>query len=122
MNRNVERKAEEALERAGIKAAPVDPRIVAEALGIKVTFKVFEGDLSGALMRPAGADAVIAVQTSHPRNRKRFSIAHEIGHFWLDHSGELFVDRMVVNRRDVRSSHAIDPQEIPTRTLSRRRC
>ncbi len=72
MNRNVERKAEETLEQTGVDALPVDPEKVAKALGIRVTYKEFQGDLSGALMRPKDGDAVIAVQASHAKNRQRF--------------------------------------------------
>jgi Zn-dependent peptidase ImmA (M78 family) len=112
MGRNVEEKAEELLAQTGIDSVPVDLERIAGHLGIKIRLKVFEGDLSGVLMRPKAGDPVIAINRSHNKKRQRFSLAHEIAHFQLGHAGELFVDQMVLNRRDVRSSYAIDPQEI----------
>jgi Zn-dependent peptidase ImmA (M78 family) len=48
----------------------------------------------------------------HASVRQRFTIAHEIGHFYLRHVGEIFVEEHVLNKRDGRSSYAIDPKEI----------
>ena len=55
---------------------------------------------------------VIGVNSIHPRNRQRFTIAHECGHLML-HKAEVHVDRRLhVHRRDVVSSMAVDPDEI----------
>lgn len=96
---------------AGETHIPVDPSAVAAHLGARVTVEDFSDDLSGVLIRK-GPSATIAVSTSDGPLRRRFTIAHECGHLALEHRGEIFVDKQVVNRRDGNSSLAIDHQEI----------
>lgn len=107
----VEETAESLLNRLNCKVAPVDPAMIARSLGIVVREEPFDGDLSGVLMRTPDQVFICANVAHHP-NRKRFTIAHELGHFALGHKGDMFVDEMVFNKRDGRSSIAIDPKEI----------
>lgn len=111
MNPLIEDKASSTLDQLNLSHIPVDPAAVASRLGLTVRFEQFSDDLSGVLMRkPEGT--IVAVNTYHVPARQRFTIAHEIGHFVLQHKGDLFVDQTVLNRRDGRSSYAIDAQEI----------
>lgn len=109
--RRIEEKARVLLEQAGQTKAPIDPEKVAEWLEIKVERLPFEEDLSGILVRNT-KQTVIGINKRNSAVRQRFTIAHEIGHFVLEHRGEMFVDEAVVNKRDGRSSIAVDPQEI----------
>lgn len=111
MNPYVKHKAEELLTAVGVWEAPIDPTTIARYLGIEVRSEYFVGSLSGVLMRRDG-NAVIAVNASDSNKRQRFTIAHEIGHFALNHKGDVFVDHTLLNRRDNRSAAAIDSQEI----------
>jgi hypothetical protein len=66
---------------------PVDLHAIARDLGIAV-FAVPLGDrISGQLMRDprrgGSSGFVIYVNSLHPRNRQRFTLAHEIAHFVL---------------------------------------
>lgn len=111
MNSSIEDKAVAALEQLNLTCIPIDPAFVASRLGLSVRFESFSDDLSGVLMRkPEGS--IVAVNSTHGIARQRFTIAHEIGHYVLQHKGDLFVDQTVLNRRDGRSSYAIDFQEI----------
>lgn len=113
MNKRIEKEATKVLVHSGqINEPPVDPVTVANFLGLSVVYENFSDGLSGVLVRKAGASPTIIISNSDSINRQRFSIAHECGHFVLNHSGELFVDNFVLNRRDVRSSYAIDSKEI----------
>lgn len=56
-----------------------------------VRYSPFEGELAGMLVRGDG-QIVIGVNSLHPLNRQRFTIAHECGHLLL-HKGEFHVDR-----------------------------
>lgn len=111
MNPSIEDQATHTLDQLNLTTIPVDPASVANRLGLTVRFEQFSDDLSGVLMRKSEG-TVIAVNTYHAPARQRFTIAHEIGHFVLQHKGDLFVDQTVLNRRDGRSSYAIDSQEI----------
>ncbi|WP_372360429.1 ImmA/IrrE family metallo-endopeptidase [Xanthomonas axonopodis pv. poinsettiicola] len=74
------------LAEAGLLTVPVNILAVAEFLGLEVIEEPMDDDLSGYLEKRSGA-WVVGVNSFHHRNRKRFTIAHEIAHFVL-HSGE----------------------------------
>ncbi|WP_267106123.1 ImmA/IrrE family metallo-endopeptidase [Xanthomonas sacchari] len=74
------------LAEAGLLVVPVNILAVAEFLGLEVVEEPMDDDLSGYLEKRSGA-WVVGVNSLHHRNRKRFTIAHEIAHFVL-HSGE----------------------------------
>lgn len=107
----IEERAESIRMQAGLESAPIRPEKVASFLGISVEYEPFSDDLSGVLMRK-GQTSVIAVNRKHSATRQAFSVAHEIGHHCLEHTGELFVDKVSINKRDRSSSLAVDPQEI----------
>lgn len=73
--------AEVLIKELGIDSLPVDPAAIAELLGILVQPKTAPGGVSGMLVR-LGNDFAIGYAT-HIDNEgfKRFSIAHEIGHY-----------------------------------------
>lgn len=62
--------------------APVDVRALAFDLGIKVVDKDLEDATSGSIEKKDG-QYVITVNMNHSENRKRFTIAHELGHFLM---------------------------------------
>jgi Zn-dependent peptidase ImmA (M78 family) len=109
--RRVAEKAYTLLKTQGMDHPPINPSDIAKNLGIKIERAAFSDDLSGVLMRSDGS-AIIALNKSHHKVRQRFTIAHELGHFVLNHKGDMFIDQKVLNKRDGRSSIAIDPQEI----------
>lgn len=75
-----ERKAQEALAKAGITGPPVNPIAVAKALGYSVYWNRFEDRrIHGSVTFDKGK-ARIDVDERDPLNRRRFTIAHEIGH------------------------------------------
>lgn len=60
---------------------PVDPVWIAKQLGIDVIEAELPDDVSGALIKEANQDPVIILSKSDSKNRKRFSCAHELGHY-----------------------------------------
>ena len=92
--RYIRRLVDELLARTGVTGAPVPVVGIAKALGVQVRRQRAEPDLSGFLLRDAGGPrAIIGVNSQHHQNRRRFTVAHELGHFLL-HAGErLHVDR-----------------------------
>jgi Zn-dependent peptidase ImmA (M78 family) len=104
-------KANALLQRLNVHAPPIDPELIAASLGIPVDKLPFSPELSGVLVRSPERTA-IGINKNHPKKRQRFSIAHELGHYVLEHKGELFVDQTVLNKRDEKSQIAVDPQEI----------
>ena len=66
---------------------PVDLNAVAGRLGIEVCEREFVGEVDGLYLRLPDAPPVIAINNLYtkPPSRKRFTLAHEIGHHLLGH-------------------------------------
>lgn len=95
-----EQQATALLESFGSTAAPVPVEQIAIAQGAQITYEVFDGQVSGMLIRD-GNRAIIGVNSSHAPVRQRFTIAHEIGHLMMHEGTPVFVDRLIrVDRRD----------------------
>ncbi|HEX3448735.1 MAG TPA: ImmA/IrrE family metallo-endopeptidase [Isosphaeraceae bacterium] len=84
-----------------VREAPVDVELIARGLEAGVVYRPFEGDVSGMVYRNR-REKVIGVNSSHPQNRQRFTVAHEIGHLVLHKGQPVFVDSFEgrINWRD----------------------
>jgi Zn-dependent peptidase ImmA (M78 family) len=101
------------LEEAQISAPPVDLHVVAELAGATVVDEPFNDDaFSGFLLRSPGAKPVIGVNSDHPLNRKRFTLAHEIGHLMLHPRDGVHYDKQLVQLRHASTPSASDVEEI----------
>ncbi len=104
--------AERLLRELGIDGPPVAPELIAEKLGIVVVIQEMDPEVSGMLVRD-GDERVIGVNKRHPLARRRFTIAHEVGHLELHRGRALILDTPVrVNFRDRVSSLATDREEV----------
>lgn len=83
--------ANELLKAAGVEEPPVDVYGLAAACGAIVLDHPFDDDLSGLLVELDGG-AGIGVNERHPEVRQRFTVAHELGHFLLDHHERFHID------------------------------
>jgi Zn-dependent peptidase ImmA (M78 family) len=73
---------------------PIDVEAMAERMNAKVQrVETEDDDLSGFLFRGPGGETVIGVNASHHENRRRFTVAHELGHLLLHASEDIHVDR-----------------------------
>jgi Zn-dependent peptidase ImmA (M78 family) len=90
---------------------PVDPVHIAQILGLNVFAANIGSDVSGMLRQEKGDEAPeIFLDVNDPPVRRRFSCAHELGHYMRhvgDESEIAFVDY-----RDSRSRRGDDPEEI----------
>jgi Zn-dependent peptidase ImmA (M78 family) len=73
--------ASELLEESWDGVLPVDPVVLAHTLGIRVLNAQLQEDVSGALVKRLGTDPSILLNKEDSKNRKRFTCAHELGHF-----------------------------------------
>ncbi len=60
---------------------PVNPYLIARRLGIQVVEEFLPSDVSGSIRREPGSTAVITLNMFDSPNRKRFTCAHELGHY-----------------------------------------
>lgn len=93
---------------------PVNVKKLAQGLGIQVVEQHLQGDgdvdISGFYYR-SGEESVIGVNAAHPAVRRRFTIAHELGHAILEQRDGMHIDE-AFRLRDKRSASATDPDEI----------
>jgi Zn-dependent peptidase ImmA (M78 family) len=90
---------------------PVDIEAIARHLRAQVVEEKLDRSVSGMLYRD-GEQVVIGVNSAHVDRRRRFTIAHEIGHLVLHKGRPLVLDHVRVNFRDANSSTASDLEEI----------
>ena len=81
--REIESEAARILRQHGLYSIPVDPVALANRSGIKVYNAKFSDDnLSGMIAKRGDSVNVLVNQNDYPK-RKRFTIAHELGHHFL---------------------------------------
>lgn len=85
------RKPANILSAMGYSQPPVDVKQVAEDIGLTVLEWDFDDTISGVLILD-GEHKAIGVNKSHPYQRQRFSLAHELGHYCLGHNPIFDVD------------------------------
>ena len=102
------------LASVGVKEPPVDVEKLAKLLGATVVLEALDSEVSGLLYRHP-EQVVIAVNRDHPTTRRRFTVAHELGHLVLHQGRPVIVDHVVrarINLRDAASSLATEREEI----------
>lgn len=66
----------------GFTPTPIDPIIIARAIGINVYTAPMENSTSGYIIKDNAGEPDIFVNTEHSAVRQRFTIAHELGHYF----------------------------------------
>ncbi|MET0790291.1 MAG: ImmA/IrrE family metallo-endopeptidase [Polyangiaceae bacterium] len=96
--------ADRLLERAGIRFAPVDvDHLATEVLGAVLRTGAFDGEMDGVLIREPGQTPIIGVNDKLSDVRRRFTVAHELGHLVL-HSSPYHVDTKIHMRNSLSST------------------
>jgi Zn-dependent peptidase ImmA (M78 family) len=88
---------------------PVDPIRIATTLGIAVFNQILDADIAGAIVKVDGGDPIILLNAADSPSRKRFTCAHEIGHF-IAHSNA-YGDYEFVDLRGVLATEVKDLEE-----------
>jgi len=113
MNRKrIKRIVRQLLDEHSVIAGPIDVVYLAKALNIEIRLRDFAKDMSGFAYQKGG-EKVIGVNASDSPLRQRFTIAHELGHIYLDPRDDLNVDKnFVLKYRNGLSSQGIDLKEM----------
>ncbi|CAN5472197.1 hypothetical protein BH11ARM1_BH11ARM1_07670 [soil metagenome] len=94
----------------------VDPYALAKKNGIEVRESALDDSLSGFLIRNDDGQVFIGVNASNGTARKRFTVAHELGHYFLHDRMSAYIDeyagRFKVMTRDEVSTEGTDVREI----------
>lgn len=91
-DRHIRRQAARLLHIAGIAREPVSLRDVVSALNLEVVQTAREPFMSEAALEPMGDGYAIVLHGDSDERRRRFTIAHEIGHYVL-HPGRPRMER-----------------------------
>jgi Zn-dependent peptidase ImmA (M78 family) len=111
--REIERRAEDLLNRHGMMSVPIPVETIAKLEKIEVIRVSAGWNESGFLMREKDSHPVIGINRKNSARRQRFTIAHELGHWQLHKGKPLIVDHSVmINKRNDVSSQATEPEEI----------
>jgi Zn-dependent peptidase ImmA (M78 family) len=111
--KHARRQARRLCQSNGVTAFPVPVERIVKALGVKVQFAPFDGDLSGMAYIKDGVP-IIGINSLHHPNRQRFTMAHELAHIQLHRdrlANEVHVDKGTL-RRDSLSASGLDDTEI----------
>lgn len=102
--------AHQVLERADITRPAIDVDAIAKMENVDVFRKEIDDDISGVLKIDENARASILVNQDHHMNRQRFTIAHELGHYFLHNQPGIHVDKVFL--RDPAASEGLHLREI----------
>ena len=80
--RACEARATEVLRNSEVRRYPVRVDRIAKAHGIRVRYEPLDDELSGMIFFRDN-HAVIGINAHHSPNRQRYTIAHELGHYFL---------------------------------------
>lgn len=84
-------------ESRGLSLMPVDVLGLAYSIGIQIEYLPLPEGTSGFLRR-SGGNWLIGVNSMHHSNRQRFTIAHELGHYFLHRDHGEFIDRALFRK------------------------
>lgn len=111
----IRREVNTLLEECRVSRPPVAVEQIAQTLGAQIVYSNFNGEVSGLLVRKGGS-IIIGVHSEQSEKRKRFTIAHEIGHLIMHEvtgDEDVHVDKTFrVDLRSPKSSTAEDVGEI----------
>jgi Zn-dependent peptidase ImmA (M78 family) len=94
----VERKALEVLKRFGLAEPPVALEDICRAEGLAVCARPF--DYVAGLFVNDDVFPVIVVNSRQPSARQRFTVAHELGHYYLRHRRGSFAEPGGASRQE----------------------
>lgn len=111
--KHIEELAEKLLAENNVTKPHVVVERLAKSLSLEIVKQDADDSISGMLINEGkGKGGIIGVNRAHHRNRQRFTIAHEIGHFLLEHYQGIHFDGantgLQINFRDDRSTTGED--------------
>ena len=99
MSQKIKSIVDRILKENKISSLPIKLEKILNRYNIGLGYSVFEDTLSGLLYKKNDKH-IILVNSNHPPVRQRFTIAHELGHYFLDHHSNLFIDKGNLYRND----------------------
>ncbi len=99
------------LDKHKIKQFPIDLNQLAKVVNAEIKLYGFDDELSGFAYQKNGIK-IIGVNKHHPRSRRRFTIAHELGHMFLHKQDTVSYDEASILLRLGHVADTVDSKEI----------
>lgn len=77
--------ARKILKDYGLTSIPIDLKKIFDALGYQQVELDDPDDVDGMIMKISGKPSIVVINTKKPMARQRFTLAHELGHLFLNH-------------------------------------
>lgn len=91
---------------------PIDPVWIANQLGLDVVQTEIDNNVSGALLKEPEQDPVIILNRNDSNVRKRFTCAHELGHYIRRTENDQPLEYEFIDYRGKLAAQGIDPEEV----------
>lgn len=99
------------LKESGIHSPAIPVAKIVKNQGLGIMPYDFDDNISGALLVEGDSNATIGFNSSESEVRRRFTIAHELGHYLLHKDSSIYYDRPQILFRDGNSSSGYDKKE-----------
>lgn len=99
MNNDINRKIKKILNDFNIKEAPVPIEEIVTKLGIKISYAP-SIDYSGMVIKKKNGNTMIGINSNEPHVRARFTLAHELAHYFFEDNNVLTDHRDNFTRED----------------------
>ncbi len=117
--KKAELKAEEILNNAEVKSVPVNIEDIAKKHNVIIR-RASNNEFSGLLFRKEGV-AFMAINNKEAVTRQRFTIAHELGHYFLHPQKDTFVEFRDNKKNTVRGVKEIQANQFAAAVLMPRK-
>lgn len=107
MHKQITLKVKKILEGFLITSAPVPVEEIAKKMGIEISYAP-SADYSGILIRKSDGNVLMGINNSESVPRMRFTIAHELCHYFFDKKDSVTVD----HRNKIHSGQKPDKEKI----------
>lgn len=101
--------AKKILKKYDLNTVPIDLDIIFEGEGFKKVEINKPNGVNGSITHHPGKGTFVAINKASPFNRIRFTLAHELGHIFLNHD-----KRDIYDGEQYREMDDIDPEEMPS--------
>jgi len=103
-------------ESRGLNLTPLDVVGLAGSIGIRVEYLPLANETSGFLHRN-GSYWTIGVNSLHHPNRQRFTLAHELGHFFLHRDHGDFEDKALFRKSLQQDTREVEANDFASKLL-----
>ncbi|MEE9431463.1 MAG: ImmA/IrrE family metallo-endopeptidase [Melioribacteraceae bacterium] len=110
MSNRIKLLAEKILVKNNIKSLPISLKKIAKNEKITLA-SIHADDKTSGFLYKKNEKIIIGYNSEHHPNRQNFTIAHELGHYFLQHFGDFFIDKGTILFRDERTNNQNYKQE-----------